>query len=378
MTGVNQHLVPLLEQATNFLGEKVLVATPPRIGRKRAPYLFCFPCGQGVLAKVSGHSGDRYCWDWLAEMEPRGFANRWRTALRAIDPGVQRATRSILSQLSGLWPAAGPIGLHPYRRSKRPVTRPPGLVIGVRDMRGFKFKRRDTTAPPLDMFDPEAIAYRLRPCLALAIVALLGDLIQHQFVGSAEAYQTLPCDLLQLTSCFAFASFTYRRQFADRWRQATFGFCMFFVLAAVWSGVRLGEQVPLFVTILVLMTATCALVPWEPRWQNGLTAALFAAAAIDTIAVRPPSPHLGMLWLGALAASALALESNRLWNHWRKEETATRPESGGGRMQRLLDADLSQPLDGPASRRALYLRERRAGRQHVASAPATRSTRSWG
>jgi signal transduction histidine kinase/DNA-binding response OmpR family regulator len=209
-------------------------------------------------------------------------------------------------------------------------------------MRGFKFKRRDSTAPPLDMFDPEAIAYRLRPCLALAIVALLGDLIQHQFAGSAKAYQTLPCDLLQLLTCFGFASFTYRRQFADLWRTATLVFCLLFVLAAVWSGLRLGEQVPLFVTILVLMTATCALVPWEPRWQNGLTAALFAAAAIDTIAVRPPSPHLGMLWLGALAASALALESNRLWSYWRKEETTEQPESGGGRMQRVLNADLSQ------------------------------------
>ena len=209
-------------------------------------------------------------------------------------------------------------------------------------MRGFKFKRRDSTAPPLDMFDPEAIAYRVRPCLALAIVALLGDVIQHQFAGSAKAYQTLPCDLLQLLTCFAFASFTYRRQFADLWRTATLVFCLLFVLAAVWSGLRLGEQVPLFVTILVLMTATCALVPWEPRWQNGLTAALFAAAAIDTIAVRPPSPHLGMLWLGALAASALALESNRLWSYWRKEETTEQPESGGGRMQRVLNADLSQ------------------------------------
>jgi len=208
-------------------------------------------------------------------------------------------------------------------------------------MRGFEIKRRDSVAPPLGMFDPEAIAYRLRPCLAFAIVALLGDLIQHQF-GSAKAYQALPCDLLQLTACFVFASFTYRRQFADYWRQVTFGFCLFFVLAAVWSGVSFGEQVPLFVTILVLMTATCALVPWEPRWQNGLTAALFAAAAIDTIAVRAPSPHLGMLWLGVLAAAALALEGNRLWNDWRKEETAASPESGGGRMQRLLDADLSQ------------------------------------
>jgi hypothetical protein len=107
VTGVNPHLVPLLEQAINFLGEKVLVAMPPWIGRKRPPYLFCFPCGQSVLAKVSGHSGDRYCWDWLAEMEPRSFAKRWRTALRAIDPGVWGAARSMVSQLSGLWPAGG-------------------------------------------------------------------------------------------------------------------------------------------------------------------------------------------------------------------------------------------------------------------------------
>ncbi len=206
----------------------------------------------------------------------------------------------------------------------------------------FKFNRRDNSAPPVDIFDPEAIAYRLRPCLAMAIVALLGDLIQHQFAGSAKAYQILPADLLQLTACFTFASFSYRRLFADHWRQATFGFCAIFTLAAVWSGVRLGEQVPLFVTILVLMTATCAIVPWEPRWQRGLTALLFAAAVIDTLAVRPPSPHLGLLWLAATAGCALALESNRLWSHWRIDESVVQPESSGGRMQRLLDADLSQ------------------------------------
>jgi len=106
VTGVNQHLVPLLEHATNFLGDKVLAAIPPHAGRRRAPYLFCLPCGHSVLAKVRRHGGDdRYCWDWLAEMEPHGFANRWRHAVRAIDHGVQRATRSILSQLSGLGPA---------------------------------------------------------------------------------------------------------------------------------------------------------------------------------------------------------------------------------------------------------------------------------
>jgi len=209
-------------------------------------------------------------------------------------------------------------------------------------MPGFKFDRRDRAAPPVDIFDPEAIAYRLRPCLALAIVALLGDIIQHQFVGSAKAYQILPADLLQLIACFVFASLSYRRLFADHWRQATLGFCAIFSLAAVWSGVRLGEQVPLFVTILVLMTATCAIVPWEPRWQWGLTALLFAAAVIDTVAVRPPSPHLGLLWLATMAGGALALESNRLWSHWRIEESVAQPESSGGRMQRLLDADLSR------------------------------------
>ncbi len=209
-------------------------------------------------------------------------------------------------------------------------------------MRGFKLQRRDNTGPPADIFDPEAIAFRLRPCLALAIVALLGDIMQHQFAGSVKAYQILPADLLQLAACFGFAYFSYRDQFVDYWKQATFAFCLFYVLAAVWSGVRLGEQVPLFETILLVMTATCALVPWEPLWQYGLTAALVAAGAIDTVAVRPQSAHIGMLWLGTLAACALALESNRLWTYWRKEEATEQPESGGGRMQRLLDADLSK------------------------------------
>jgi len=107
VAAVSTRLAPLLEASVALFGEKVLVAMPPWIGRKRTPYLFCFPCGQNVLAKVSGNGGNRYCWDWLAEMEPRDFGQRWRTALRAIDPGLRRATHSMLSQLSGLWPVGG-------------------------------------------------------------------------------------------------------------------------------------------------------------------------------------------------------------------------------------------------------------------------------
>jgi len=111
VTGVNLHLISLLEASTNFLGEKVLAAMPPRRRMKKGhPYLFCVPCGLSLLTRLNPGNERRYSWDWLAEMEPRGLFGRFRAALGALGRRDRRETRSILGQ----WIAWRPSTI-PYR-----------------------------------------------------------------------------------------------------------------------------------------------------------------------------------------------------------------------------------------------------------------------
>lgn len=127
VTRVNPHLVARLEDATGFLGEKVLVATPPRWGRRKdRPYLFCVHCGWIVLARVSGETKQRYSWDWLAEIGRHGLVNRARTALRGLKPLLGSRAWSIFARRFA-WRPAALAGRPPFVRmlqvSHLPATR---------------------------------------------------------------------------------------------------------------------------------------------------------------------------------------------------------------------------------------------------------------
>jgi len=116
VTRVNPHLVARLADATSFLGDKVLVATPPRWGqRKDRPYLFCVRCGWIVLARVSGETRRCYSWDWLAETGRRGLVNRARTTLRGLKPLLQRRAWLIFAPRFA-WRPAAPADRSPFVR----------------------------------------------------------------------------------------------------------------------------------------------------------------------------------------------------------------------------------------------------------------------
>ncbi len=162
-----------------------------------------------------------------------------------------------------------------------------------------------------DILEADRIVGLLRSGFALATFAVLGNIGQSFLLNPSKAQVAQPYGLLQLGACLTVAALTYRGEFASYWREATLGLCLFLLWVATSSGVMLGEQVPTFITILVIMTATCALMPWEPKWQRALTWGLLAAALIDTFVIRPMSPYIGLLWLATLATSTLL----QRWQH---------------------------------------------------------------
>jgi signal transduction histidine kinase/DNA-binding response OmpR family regulator len=209
----------------------------------------------------------------------------------------------------------------------------------------FKLPSRTAFAPTAEAVEPERIAQLLRSGFMLATVAVLADIAQSYLSNPARAHLTTYYDLIQLVACFAFGSLTYGRDFKSHWKVALFTFCLFVAAVATRSAVMLGEPVPLFITILLLTTATSAMVPWEAHWQDSLTVAFLAAAALVTARVHHPNSSIGLLWIAVLAVSVLARASNRLKTQASVEEneSAVGPSPAADtRMQRLFDADLSQ------------------------------------
>jgi hypothetical protein len=74
---VNPQFAALLDRASAVIGEKVLVATPRSGDEHHRLFLFCARCGAQVLSKLNRDNERFYAWDWLAELEPRGFSGRW-------------------------------------------------------------------------------------------------------------------------------------------------------------------------------------------------------------------------------------------------------------------------------------------------------------
>ncbi|MFZ0888700.1 MAG: response regulator [Candidatus Binataceae bacterium] len=192
-----------------------------------------------------------------------------------------------------------------------------------------------------DAVEADRIAHLLRSGFALVTLWVLGDIGQCFLLNPSRAYAAAPYDLLRLSACLAVAGITYRREFASYWRETTLALGLFLAAAETFSGVMLGGQAPTFVTILVLLTASYGLVPWEPGWQRALTSGFLAAALTDTVMVRPVSPYIGLLWVATLASCALALAGNQLWAESRRARTY-RAKQGAVRLRAVFDADLGR------------------------------------
>ena len=190
--------------------------------------------------------------------------------------------------------------------------------------------------------DPLWIVRLLRVGLMLAAVTVLGLVLQFLWIDGPDQRRAMPYELITLSILIAAVAISNTRWFVRKWEAATLGFCLLVIGSISWTYLALGQQVPVFATALVFLTATCALIPWAFRWQAALTAGLILMAALDSVLVHPASPYLGPLWLGLLASSAMALAGNRLWAQWRAALAATnrKLEASEASQRKLLDATL--------------------------------------
>ncbi len=193
-----------------------------------------------------------------------------------------------------------------------------------------------------DAVDPIPVIGLLRIGFGISIITVILLIVQSFWADAEQAGQALPYEMLELAALMLAGALSLRDEFARHWRAATLSFCLFVVGVGTRSYAMLGQQVPVFVTILVVLTATCALVPWELEWQAAAIVGLMIAAVADTMLVRPHTPYIAELWLAALTSSVLTLAGNKQWARWRNAlfETNRKLRESEARQRKLLDANL--------------------------------------
>ncbi len=191
-----------------------------------------------------------------------------------------------------------------------------------------------------EVLDPFWVVRLLRLGFLFAILTVLGDIAQLLVLRPPEMYRMLPFDLIGLAISVAAAVTSFDVRFPRHWKIVTLAFCLSIIAESTAGSVILGDHVRFFLAIMVLLTATCALVPWEIWWQVILTAGFFAAAAINTVLVRPVTVQVGGLWLAIIATATVALASNRFWARWRRTliETCRRLERAEAKLRKIFEA----------------------------------------
>jgi len=199
---------------------------------------------------------------------------------------------------------------------------------------------RDLSSYSGESLDPRWILHLLRVGFILAVAAVLGDIVRSAFLDPQRAHLILPYDLMALAVSFVAGALTFDSRFPRFWKIIALGFCLSLIGIATAGCILLGVQLRLFITIMVLLSATCALVPWEVRWQATLTAGFLIAGAIDTALVRPATAQTGTLWMATIVIGAIALASNRLWAQWRLKlmDTCRRLENTETKLRKIFEA----------------------------------------
>lgn len=152
---------------------------------------------------------------------------------------------------------------------------------------------------------------------------------------------------------------TWTVWFHYHWRLLVFGFSALVIASATYLSLHAGRTEPLFMSVLVLLTAGGSLMPWNARWQGTLTFLCLSWLGVN--AIWSPVSDIGLYqWLGLLAAGALAYSGAQMGGHCRAElikeieslrvsqarlrlELAIRKEKVGGAVTVESDRRSAQP-----------------------------------
>jgi CheY-like chemotaxis protein len=146
----------------------------------------------------------------------------------------------------------------------------------------------------------------MRPGLLMIALFELASIESGALFSPNVAMRHLPLEILNAIAAFAWVAFMWSARVKSQWREAAIAFAFVILMAATLLSSASGQTQPLLMATILLLLGSGALVPWNARWQWGLTL-LCLAWFLTTSVWLPDAHHTGIQsWLALVAAAALA------------------------------------------------------------------------
>jgi CheY-like chemotaxis protein len=146
----------------------------------------------------------------------------------------------------------------------------------------------------------------MRPGLLLIALFELASIESGALFSPEVAMRHLPLEILNAVAAFAWVAFMWSPRFRSQWREAAMAFALVILMAASLLSTASGRSEPLVVATILLLLGSGALVPWNARWQWGLTLLCFGWF-LTTSTWLPDARSAGIeSWLALVAAAGLA------------------------------------------------------------------------
>ena len=146
----------------------------------------------------------------------------------------------------------------------------------------------------------------MRPGLLLIALFEAASIASAAFLSPEIAARHLPFEIFNGFAAFGCVAFMWSSRFRYQWREASLAFAFVILMAASLLSMATNRSEPLMMAIILLLLGAGSLIPWNSRWQVGLT--LLCLAWFTTTALwLPEGKPVGIdHWLALLAAAGLA------------------------------------------------------------------------
>jgi two-component system sensor histidine kinase/response regulator len=130
-------------------------------------------------------------------------------------------------------------------------------------------------------------------------------------------FRTVPYHLFNIAAAVVGFLMTLTATGRTHWRALATWVVAAVTVGTIAIAVASGNSEPFCVSIILLVTGTAALLPWEPKWQVAIDLIVLGALMLETALV---ADHFAQIhWLGTLIAIGLAQSSTVFSEHYRRE-----------------------------------------------------------
>lgn len=163
------------------------------------------------------------------------------------------------------------------------------------------------------------LSHLVRSGVLFVIVFEVGAVLGLRPLLSAHAGTIYPFEIFNIAAGAACLYITWTVWFHYNWPLVMFGFSGLVIAGASYLSLSSGQTEPLFLSVILLLVAGGSLIPWNARWQGALTLLCLSWFGINAFCSATSLDAGLYVWLGLVAAAALAYSGAQLGGHYRSE-----------------------------------------------------------